>query len=558
MRAFLDRMMTQLREYFEKTSRGDKIRLAVISILVVVLAIVAVILLSRTKYDLLLDAQTMSQAGEVMQVLDDMGVPNKNDGTRVLVPEDRVNELRAKLSAQQIIGPGDTSLDILESAQGFGITDSQQRKLFEAQRAYEIRSQVLASEKIMNCLVIVNFGETSPFLNPQAVRDATCSVNLTTRGGVMLTRQEANTIAGIVMGSIPGIRAENIHISDSSLNQYIVTEVGEITDDEDFDAEIRFRIDLQHELSDQLRIQAEQLLTPIFGMSNVRVSASVSLNFDRIVIESVEFDPPVAGEVDGIVRSSSEVWERWRRDAAALGIPGTDSNGMGTVEYPYGTLDDGDTYGRAVNEKNYEINETRTLIERERGKIERLSIAVVINSDTIDEDYIEAVINTVSNGIGIPIENVSVERLPFPTPETVNDDEMASRLEDEEVRMRQRELIATVIMWGVILLLGLALMLLIRSIVKILHPPPPPPPPPEPLSESFGEEPGSRIDFVADDDDDITDLTEYEEDYDDSAEEDGVELNKKTTGLEQIEKFIDKDPASVAQLLRNWLSDEEE
>ncbi len=40
--------------------------------------------------------------------------------------------------------------------------------------------------------------------------------------------------------------------------------------------------------------------------------------------------------------------------------------------------------------------------------------------------------------------------------------------------------------------------------------------------------------------------------------EDGeiMDLNAKGEGVEQLEKFIDKDPQAVAQLLRNWLSDD--
>ena len=552
MRAFLDRILTQLREYFEKTSRRDKIRLVVIALVIVALAIVAVILLSRTKYEVLLDAQTASDAGEVLQALEDMGISTRIEGTRVLVPEDKVDELKAKLSAQNVIGITDTDLSILESASGFSITDAQQQKLFEAQRASEIRSAILTSDRIQNCRVIVNFGKTSPFLNPQATRDATCSVMLTIRGGVTLTRQEAQNIAGYVMASIPGIRYENIGIIDSNLNAYPVSEPDDIqSDEETFGAEMRTRIELESLFRQQLESGAEQIIVPIFGISNVKVTATVWLNFDKIVEESVVFDPPVPGELDGIIRSSSEVWERWRRDAAAQGIPGTDTNGMGVVEYPYGDLSDGDLYGRSLIEKNYEINETRTLIERERGKVDFLSIAVVVNSDAVNDDYTEDIADLISRGMGIAIENVAVKGMPFSRPDTPDDDAEAARLKEEEERMRQRELYATIIMWAVILLLGLALMLLIRSIVKILHPPPLPPLQPEPLLAEGGVV-GMGIDYSTDDyDDDFTDMTE------DGYDEEEIELNKKSTGLEQIERFIDRDPASVTQLLRNWLADEE-
>ena len=557
MRAFMDRILTQLREYFEKTSRKDKIRLAVITVIVIVLAIVAVVLLSRTKYELLLDAQTDAEAGEVYQALQEMNVAPKIDGTRILVPENRVGELRALLSAQQIIGPGNTNLDILESAGGFAITDAQQKKLFEAQRGYEIRTQILASDKIQNCTVIVNSGESSPFLNPQAVKDATCSVMLTIKGNAALTKQEAQTIAEIVRTSIPGIRYDNIGIADHNLNNYPVSEPSEQSDEEDIGTEMRIRLELEDQIRQKYQIGAEQLITPIFGMSNVKVTATVWLDFDKVTEESVEYDPPVPGEVDGIVRSSSELWERWRKDAAAEGIPGTDSNGMGVVEYPYGDLSNGDIYGKGVNEKNYEINETRRMIERARGTIEFLSIAVMVNSDAVNDDYTEEIADLVSRGMGIPLQNVAVKGMPFSKPDTSADDAAAARLKEEEERMRQRELIAAIIMWGVILLLGLALMLLIRSIVKILHPPPPPPAPVL-LSESELADAGTGIDYLAGDGDDITDLTGDDDDITDITEEElELEMNKKSTGLEQIEKFINKDPASVAQLLRNWLTDEE-
>ena len=544
MRAFLDRILTQLREYFEKITRKEKIRLAVIAGLVVALAIVAVVLLSRTKYDLLLDGQTLTQTGEVNQALQDMGVPTKIEGTRVLVPSSRVDELRARLSAQNIVGPDDFNLDRIESASGFAMTESQQKKLYEAQCGYEIRTQILASDKILNCTAIVNYGESSPFLNPQNVKDATCSVMLTIKGGELLSKQEAQTIAGVVKSAIPGIKYENIGIADNNLNNYPVSEPSEIPDEEDIGTEMRIRLELEEQIRQKYQAGAEQLITPIFGMSNVKVTATVWLNFDKITEESVEYDPPVPGEVDGIVRSSSEIWERWRKDAAAEGIPGTDSNGMGVVEYPYGDLSDGDLYGKGVNEKNYEINETRRMIERERGNIEFLSIAVMVNSDAVNDDYTEDIADIISRGMGISLQNVAVKGMPFSKPDTSGDAAEAARLKEEEDRMKQRELITTIIMWAVILLLGLALMLLIRSIVRALHPQPIPEPEPA-LAEGGGI--GLGIDYITDDFDDIVDVTEEAE----------IELNKKSTGLEQIERFIDRDPGSVAQLLRNWLSDED-
>jgi len=296
------------------------------------------------------------------------------------------------------------------------------------------------------------------------------------------------------------------------------------------------RYGLENILRDQLRVQAEQLLSPIFGMSNLRVTASVGVNFDQVIVESVEFAPPIAGEMDGIVRSSEEMYENSRSRDIAEGIPGTDSNAMGTVEYPYGTLEDGYEYARAIISKNYEINETRTHIARERGKIERVGIAILVNSAVIEEDYVAEVTNLVAAGIGVSPANISVEYVPFIEDE-MTDADLFAMLEEHEAAMRRQALVETIIQWVVILLLGISFMMLLRTIARTIWPPPEP----EPLLVGAGAE---GIDYLADED--VTDEAVYED----------IDLQPKSSGLEQIERFIDKDAAAVAQLLRNWLTDE--
>jgi len=543
MRAFLDRMLTSIREYFSKTTRKDKIRLAILSVVVIALAIVAVVLLSRTNYVTLYTAQDIAEAGTIYEALQQMNVPARVEETNVLVPEGRASELRATLASQGVIGAQEANLDILNSASGFSITDSQATKLYEAQRAAEIRSQILASPKIKNCQVIVNFGKSSPFLTADNIADATASVMLVLYDNTTLTTNDARTIAEMVRNSIPGIKYENITISDSNLNVYPVTEADmtaapATTASPDMD--VTSRVTLQNLLSSQLQDQGEQLLTPIFGASNVKVAATVRLNFDKVSENSVVFEPPVPGEIDGIVRSLSDTLETQKGTDTTGGVPGTDTNGMGTVEYPYGTLNDGDVYSRQVTEKNYEINETTTQIEKESGKIEFLSIGVMLNSNVVDSAYSAEVANIVAKGFGVQPENVAVEFVPFPDQGSSLADQY-SKWEEYEKATQRKELLQMVLMWAVILLLGLSFMLLVRMIVRAIKPPPPPP---EPVLVE-----GRVIDYTADD--------EEEYDFDEEhVEIEDIELNKKSTGLEQIERFIEKDPSAVAQLLRNWLSDE--
>jgi flagellar M-ring protein FliF len=535
MRAVIDKMWVQLREYFGNMSKKNRLKLVILSLAVIVLAIVAVTLLSRVNYVTMHTAQTPAEAGEIYLAIQEMGIPVRIEGLNILVPEDRLSEIQALLHTEGVMGASGIDLSIMMGAAGFSVTDAHARQLYQAQRGSEIRTQILSVPRIQNAIVIVTFGESSPFRRVQGANQATATVMLTIRGGSMLSNQEAHAIGEIVKNGVPGIAYENITITDSNLNYYRVGD-----DAVDLESEIMSsRIALQNLLTQQIQSQAEQLLMPIFGMNNVKITPTLTLNWDRVVVEDIEFNPPVPGELGGIVRSSHELYEAMRRDEIAAGIPGTDENLMGMVppEYPYVTLDDNEIYERRLAERNFEINQTTTVIEQAQGTIQSLNIAVLLNSDATVEDYTEEVANLVSRGFGVAPASVAVLSAPF----SELDSELASIYDDWlafQEQQRQRELLQMIIQWAVILLLGLALMTLIRTIVKGAKPPEP-----EPVLIDGG----ISIDYMVGDDDGVTDVTDSLED---------VELQTKSTGLEQIEKFIERDPDAVAQLLRNWLSDE--
>jgi len=538
-------MFAQLREWFAKMPRGKRIQLAVLSIFVIVLAIVVVSLLTRTTW-VRVPVNDPAASPHVYSALTDMGFPTRIENGNILVPEERLGEAQMRLREQGLLGATDFTFDIMAGAAGFGITDAHARQLYDAQTAEHIRTQLLQVPRIQNALIIVNSGETSPFRIQTNVRQATATVMLNLSGGGRLTAQEAQAIGEMVRNAVPGILYENISISDSDLNFYPLGDASQ-----DVDVIVGQRAALENRLTEQMQGQVMQLLAPIFGVSNLQVQPHVRLNFDAIVTESVEFAPPIPGEMDGIVRSSEEIFENSRRWIDAEGVPGTDANYMGTVEYPFGTLEDTDEYRRAVISRNFEINETRQRIEHEQGTVEELSIAVLINSEAqgVDQDFSEEVTDLVARAIGVAPVNISVQLLPFAYEDTTIADMYEQWAEMEAARV-SREHWQTLLMYATIILLGVMVIILITIIVKAVKSPAKPSGAAVAVGSTVGgagNEAGSEgVDFVINDDGVESGSVEYQD----------VSLNTKSPGLEQIERFIDKDSASVAQLLRNWLSDE--
>jgi len=537
MREAVDRMLAQIREWFSNMPRKRRLQLLILTLVVIALAITAVALLSRTNWVPIPETIVDPAIGPaVFQALQGMGEQVRTSGNQVLVPEARLSDVRMLLRSQGLLDVTDFDRSrYMPDASGFGVTAEHARQLYDMQLADDIAFMIRQDPRIHSANVIINSGETSPFRVQTNARAASASVIVTLRDGGMLTQSEANAIGEIVRNAVPGgIDYDNISIIDNNLNTYRVGDVSQ-----DLDVQIAHRLDLQNRLIGQMQMQVEQLLAPVFGAQNLRIQPRVVLNFDRVVEERVEFEPPIAGELEGIVRSMEEISEATRRWADAEGIPGTDSNAMGSVEYPYGPLGENDIYVRNVISRNVEINETRTMIEYAQGTIEELSIAVNINSETegIDEDFTAQVTNLVANVTGVGQGNITVELLPFRHIDTTVED-MLARMEEERAAERTRELIDTIIMYAVILALGIMVLLLIRTIFKALRPIPEPEP-------ELALATGPGIDYIVDDEEENA-QRELEE----------VELVTKSPGLEQIERFIDKDSASVAQLLRNWLSDE--
>jgi len=467
-----------------------------------------------------------------------MGIQNRvGVNNRVEVPRDRLGEATLRLQDQGVLGAGDFNYGIMGDAVGFGTTDNHARQLYNAQLAANIRRILMENPRVSNALVIVSQAETSPFRIHANASQATATITLTLRGGGRLAPTEAQAVAELVRTSVPGILLENISITDSDFYHYRIT--GDA--DQDLDVILGHRLSYTNRLNSEFKMQVEQMLQPIFGLENIRVQPNVKINWDNMTTDKVEFDPPIPGEMDGIIRSMEHVHEMSRRWLDAEGIPGTDTNAMGTAEYPWGPLDENDVYRRTIISNNYDINQTITQIEHAAGTISELTIGIFINAlaEGAGEDFTAEIAETIATTLGISTGRISVRMIPFSHVDT-SLEEMFERQRQEEIAARNRELFNTILMYATIILLGVMVMLLGRSIVRAVTPPPEP----EPMLIAAGPD---GIDFIIDDDTEIGDR--------ESALEE-IDLHSKSPGLEQIERFIDKDSASVAQLLRNWLSDE--
>lgn len=530
MRETIDKAVKSITGFFAKLETKVKIRLAILAAVVVVLAIVVAVVLNRTTYATLYSSLDSATAGSIVTELTNLGIDYQTPNTStILVPEDKVASTRMALAEMGYFS-GDFNTSILDSGAGFGVTDYMEQEYSIRQKQADAMKQINMLSKVNSCLVKLNIPQTSSFvLSGSTGKEASAAVTLELAPGATLTDSEVESIASIITGGYD-VPIENVHIVDRNGNLYKVGDENTAGGTGAFSAQL----ELQEQVREKFETQIVNLLSSVYGPGKVKATARVELNFDKETQQKVEFAPPVEDSDEGLVVSMSRMYE-YTRDVAAEGVVGTNSNGVADfIEYPIENENEY-AYRSIAEEFNYEINETVTQIEKAQATVSSLWISVLIDSETIEEDYTEEVRALVANAIGVNENYMTVQRLPFHG--DTYDDEIEAQ--EKALRdMRISSIIELVIKGVIVVLLVLAILAFLFTLAKGLAPE-------EPILVTAGALAGETdtsegIDFLVDER---------------SVQE--IDLSAKSDEVLSLEKMIEKDSELVAQLLRNWLAEEE-
>jgi flagellar M-ring protein FliF len=287
------------------------------------------------------------------------------------------------------------------------------------------------------------------------------------------------------------------------------------------------RYAMQSEVQAKLRRQVMALLVPVFGPGRVEAQVNVVLNFDDKTTDSKTF-LPVVGDTKGIEVSAEKLREQVVNSREPGAEPGVDPN-TGIDTYPAVASNEG-TYEKIHEKVNYEVSSIYQHIVEAKGKIEKLSVAVVIDSTGMRADFTENVKNLVMNAVGASMENVSVQYMPMQGAQS-----FAEALEADKAKAGS---LSPWLIAAVAGLVVLALALLSYLYVK---------------SRRKAEEAAMQAAALAvQAEEEAAPVEEEEDEFPD------ISIVKDSSAKEQIGKLIELNPELVANLLRSWLADEQE
>jgi flagellar M-ring protein FliF len=483
-----------------------------------------------------------------------MNVPYRiaDGGNTVLVPAARVGELRVKLAAAGLPGPGGSGsaaagYELLDG-NSFGQTQGQERMKFQRAKEGELVRSIQALESVKAARVHLALPNQNGFFREQQKPGA--SVVLTLHPGRTLDRAQIAGIVSLVAGSVPEMTAKAVNVVDSS---------GALLSGGDDDAaagldsaQLQFRREI--EATHTKRVLA--LLEPVVGRDNVRATVTADVDFSQVMQTAEAWRPNQGADAPAAVRETRSEESNNGGAATPTGVPGAVSNqpqaaASAPVNGPAQAMQAAQAGGAGSARREvatrYELDKTTTVTRNAVGNVRRLSAAVVVNHKTttdakgktstvpLSEKEIEQLTALVQQGIGFNAQRgdaVRVVNAPFrsePVPPA-----------DETPLWKQPALLdfaRSAAAPLALALVGLVVVFsLLRPAMQQMFAPPPPP------------EPGQALNAVVDDE---------------PSPEGGMPAlpgpGMSTTAqarIEQARTLARDNPAAVAHIVRGWVSGE--
>ena len=373
-----------LAQRWNTLDRGQRLRWGALAALVAVGLVAAAMFYRQPDYKLLFANVSDKDGGAIVAQLTQMNVPYKysEGGGSILIPADRVHDVRLKLATQGLPKGSVTGFELMENSK-FGITQFQERLNFQRGLEGELTRSILALNAVQSARVHLALPNQNGFFREQQKPSA--SVLLSLHPGRVLDRAQIAGIVHLVASSVPEMEPTAVSVLDDTgklLSQSPDGSAGSV--------------DMQQFLYTQ---QVEQqyvrrildILEPVVGKNNVKAQVSAELDFSQTESTSEQHRPNQAAD-GGAVRSQQVMETNAEKTAVPpTGVPGATSNQPpqnstapinGANPAPQ-AADGGQGRGQGSKREsitNYEVDKTVKVTRGSSGNIKRLTAAVVINA----------------------------------------------------------------------------------------------------------------------------------------------------------------------------------
>jgi flagellar M-ring protein FliF len=524
-----------------------------LALLVVVATAIALIVggwmwSTAPEYKVLYSNLSDRDGGAVIAALQQANVPYKfaEGGGALLVPQEHVHDLRLKLAAQGLPKGGIVGLELMEG-QRFGASQFLEQVNYQRGLEGELARSIQSLQAVQNARVHLALSRGTAFLREQAKPSASVLVHL--HPGRTLDPMQVAAIIHLVSNSVPELSTKNVSIVDQhgTLLSQDASGAGQPTVDT---KQLKYR--QETEQSYVKRIEA--ILAPVLGNANVRAQVSAELDFSEVE-QAEEIYKPNGKPEDAAVRTSQTSEQTAaNNNGAGSGVPGALTNqppntGGAPIQAPPGTDPNATAAATAAanlrkeSAVSYEVDKSIRHTRIAQGRLKRLSVAVVLNDRKVtdakgkvtntpltdaEKQQITELVKGVMGFDKDRGDQLSVINSTFSAPEAEKIAEVPLWKDPWTIGMA-KEAGKYLLLAALVLFVFMKLRPIVRSILRPAAPPAPPPLLPAPVDGEAPDTPPAP-----------------------------PKPDRYETTLESAKLIAKQDPAIVANVVKDWVSGNEQ
>lgn len=518
-------------EWWNKFSTKQKTVVISIAAGVIVALALLVTVLTRKQYVPLTTCETTTEASEVVDLLEsnNMDYQTNTEGTTITILDSQEAEARLLLGSNNIPNMNYTIDDVTDG--GFSTTESDKQKRYVVYMQDYMEEILEANSSVKKATVQLDIPEDDGTLIAQET-ESFAAVTLQLEGE--LNEDAAAALARCIATGLGNETTDNVTIIDTEGNLLFSGENSSDTEGTSANSQLT----MKKKAEDLVRSEVKSVLLGTDLYDNVEVASNLDLDFSVTKLVTHDYTP-AEDSTQGVL-SHEEIYQSDSQGGVS-GVPGTTSNDNDTT-YQLQNYDNSsesvtqETRDYLPNESVMEQTIPPGLIQYDSSSISVAAKSLRVykeedvrsqglltdmtweefkaaNEAQVKLDVDEELYSLVHTATGIPQENISIVAYEVPV-----------FIDREGLDIEATDMIQIAI---IVVILGLLAFVILRS-----------------MRTSRTEEPEEELSVES-----LLQSTPSEPLED-------IELEEKSETRKMIEKFVDENPDAVANLLRNWLSED--
>jgi flagellar M-ring protein FliF len=438
----LSKITTQATDFWDKQKPTQRVILIAAAVLVVVMVPVLITWATQPTYSVAYGGLDESDAGAIVEQLKTMGVSYKLQGTTILVPSDKLYDVRLQIANAGLPKGSSSGYELFDKS-SLGMTEFTQRITYQRAIEGELERTIGSLDTVQAVRVHIVQPEKTLLASEQA--PTTASITIQEKPGRQLDAGQIRAITYMTANAVEGLTPENVVVVDTN---GVVLASGTSDGSSGSISQVDSRRAAEMAAASDVQKKVKALLDTALGPNKSVVQASVRLDWSDQEITTTTFQP-----TPNAIRSSQKTTESYTLDNTGTGgVAGAVSNLPTPV--PAATTAAGTTsptlYQRAEETVNYEVAQVENHQIIKPGMVDNISLSVLVDG-IADQQQLQTLQTAIAAAAGIDQkrgDQISVQSLAF--------DQTYKKTQDEELAVADRSRIITLVAEIVLGLLVLA------------------------------------------------------------------------------------------------------